>query len=291
MDTFRPDRLEDWFATTDGSTRFGVAGFERTRVVTGPTRRVADELAYLGGPWFVVGIDVIGSNDEDVDVAVGSHVAARRGSEQRGIDRGRIPLGQSCPEPREKLGPKPGESDDVWRGQMVPVEAVRICRPHPLEEDDPLVDETSQHVPNPCFRVPSDEPMHLPPGEGRVGSGEDAQHVPVDGGRDDAEGMLQIHIQYYSLDIPRIVVISQLFTATVLRGSGERLTSSLRVSQRMNVPATQARSPTNPETPRAMRTRVRASGFRGGPPAFKAREIFPNASIRPMGPQGPSGGS
>jgi hypothetical protein len=62
------------------------------------------------------------------------------------------------------------------------------------------------------------------------------------------------------------------------------------LDQRINVPATQAISPTSPATPSAIRTKVRASGFRGGPPAFKAREILPNASIRPIGPHGPSGG-
>jgi hypothetical protein len=59
----------------------------------------------------------------------------------------------------------------------------------------------------------------------------------------------------------------------------------------MNAPATQAIRPTSAATPSAMRTNVRASGFRGAPPAFKALAVLTSASIRPIGPHGPSGGS
>ena len=114
--------------------------------------------------------------------------------EHRRVHGLRFPLRQAAPQPTEELGPQSGEGDDYGRGEMVPVEPVAIRRSDLFDEDDALPDKTTEHVANSRFGVPPDDPMHLPARESGFRPGEDAEHVSVDGGRDDAEGMVQIHI-------------------------------------------------------------------------------------------------
>ena len=75
--------------------------FEEAGVVAGPCGHLVGEVGPLLPPAVVVFGNVVGTHHEQVDVAVGSHIAARRRAEDGHVFR--------CHRPAARLGPDTAE--------------------------------------------------------------------------------------------------------------------------------------------------------------------------------------
>ena len=118
--------FHDWWPFTAKAAHVCLGHFGKAGVVAGPREHMVGEAVELLAPMRVVVGDIARSDDEDVDVARGVAVTARRRPKDRQVDGRDLPRIDLAAEATLELGPDVGEEFDGGRGEMLAVERVQV---------------------------------------------------------------------------------------------------------------------------------------------------------------------
>lgn len=167
--------------------------FEGAGFVTGPCSYMVHEGGQLLLPAVVVCGNPVRTHHEQIDIAVGSHIAARRRPEYGHVLRYHRPAPHLGSDTTEQLTPELGECLDVRCCQVRPVERVSVGRSHPLPADDALFAQPVQRVANPPLGVAAGHLVNPAAGEGCGRSRKNRQHIGVHRGGDDVQWSAEVH--------------------------------------------------------------------------------------------------
>src|ERR1035437_5791905 len=103
------------------------------------------------------------------------------------------PALEALSDPAQQRPLQVGELDDGTSGEVASIQPVAIRVADAFGKHHTLAAQANEHLPDTCFRVSVQHPVHLPRREGDLVLGNDSEDVPVERWCDRGQRMVQFH--------------------------------------------------------------------------------------------------